>query len=64
MKPFASADVTERNASTIASNKSGTVRFASRRSIVFTLEIACSIGLKSGEYGGSRSTMHPADSIS
>ena len=56
----ASAAVTDASASSIAPNSSGTVRLASVRSIAFTFEIACSIGLKSGEYGGSRSTTQPA----
>ncbi len=41
-----------------------TERRASLRSTVLTFEIASSIGLKSGEYGGSASSDAPADSTS
>src|SRR5215207_7257319 len=63
MNARASAAVTEASASSIAPNNSDTVRLASFRSIAFTFAIAFSIGLKSGEYGGSRSTTQPDDPL-
>jgi hypothetical protein len=63
MYALESADVMVRSASSIPSNSAGTVRFASFLNIVLTFEIAFSIGLKSGEYGGSRITTQPADPI-
>ena len=63
MYALASAAVTDRNASAIPLSNRGTLRSARFRNIAFTFEIAFSIGLKSGEYGGSRSTTQPADPI-
>ena len=60
MKALALSGVMDCSALAMPRNNPGTVRLANFRKTVFTFEIAFSIGLKSGEYGGSRKTSQPA----
>ena len=63
MNPIASFALSNEIAWSIASNKASTVRLANFRKMDLILEIAISMGLKSGEYGGRCNTRAPADSI-